>query len=131
MLSCLKSISQGCFEIQFTLAWIAVILWAYQGIKQHKFEPHMSIFIFLFISMILWRMLLRIFAFRYAIGLTIPAAVLTAFLPQFVEWPFEWLRRTFNWLLVFGMVVLTTGMLIRVVSVPTEQNDHFDHERTT
>ena len=126
MLSCLKSISQGCFEIQFTLAWIAVILWAYQGIKQHRFEPHMSIFIFLFISMILWRMLLRIFAFRYAIGLTIPAAVLTAFLPQFVEWPFEWLRRTFNWLLVFGMVVLTTGMLIRVVSVPTEQND-FDY----
>ena len=123
MFSCLKLISQGCFEVLFAAAWVAVGFAAIRWIQQGRPEYRMSVWAFLFWGMVFWRLTVRIFAFRYAIGLTIPAAVLAAYLPLFDGWPHEWMRRFFHGLLMLGVGGLAVIILIRVATTPTEEND--------
>lgn len=123
MANSLHKITQGCFELLFAAAVFGMAVFVLEWLWRRRCpDRRMLIFSAIFIAMAAWRISVRIFAFRYAIGMAIPAAVLAVY-PWCcsAEWRNIKLKRYFRGALMAALAALTVGIVVHVNRVSSPQ----------
>lgn len=108
----LQTICNGVGKFICGAACFGVVMFLVEWIRLRRPDRKMLLFTLIFVGMAAWRLSVRVFAHRYALGMAIPAAVLAVYPWHCTEqWRIKWLKWSLRgallavWLLIAAWAV--------------------------
>ena len=109
----LQTICNGVGKFICGTACFGVLVFLVEWIRLRRPDRKMLLFTLIFVGMAVWRLSVRVFAHRYALGMAIPAAVLTVY-PWYCseQWRTKWLKRSLRGILLASWILAAVWVVL-------------------